>query len=176
MSHETRSADDAAGQQDLWPDQLTAARAAAEAGFPQGVGARRAGRRPRRGGGGYLNERTSSELRQSLADPRIRELEEIGLSATWLSVAHLLGFDAFMAMWRLLSADDLLRDDDGQIELHLRPVKAYDRYQRNRYIATLVQCGIRPHVIHQIIRAELGERLSYRHVNRLAAASRMSKP
>ena len=71
-------------------------------------------------------------------------MAEIGLSATWLSVARLLGYDQFVAFWRLLSSDPALRNDDDQIELRLRPFRAYERYQRNRYIATLVQADIKP--------------------------------
>lgn len=100
------------------------------------------------------------------------ELAEIGLSATWLSVAQLLGYDQFVAMWRLLSSDPGLRNDDDQIELRLRPFRAFERYQRNRYIATLVQAGIKPCEIHALVRADLGETLSYRHIKRLAAAGR----
>ena len=103
---------------------------------------------------------------------RLRELAEIGLSATWLSVAQLLGYEQFVAMWRLLSADPALRNDDDQIELRLRPFRAFERYQRNRYIATLVQAGIKPSDIHAMVHKDLGEKLSYRHIKRLAAAGR----
>lgn len=102
----------------------------------------------------------------------MRELAEIGLSATWLSVAQLLGYDAFVEMWRQLSSDPALRNDDDQIELRLRPIRALERYQRNRYIATLVQAGIKPSQIHELVRSDLGERLSLRHIKRLAAAGR----
>lgn len=134
-----------------------------------GVGARQRRSTGRAGGGGYLNGCTPSELR---ADVRLRELAEIGLSATWLSVAQLLGYDQFVAMWRLLSSDPALRNDDDQIELRLRPFRAFERYQRNRYIATLVQAGIKPSDIHAMVRQDLGEKLSYRHIKRLAAAGR----
>jgi hypothetical protein len=102
----------------------------------------------------------------------LRELAEIGLSATWLSVARLLGYDQFVEMWRHLSSDPALRNDDDQIELRLRPIRALERYQRNRYIATLVQSGIKPSQIHEMVRSDLGERLSLRHIKRLAAAGR----
>lgn len=134
------------------------------------VGGRQCTKAVRRGGGGYLDGRTSAELR---ADPRLRELAEIGLSATWLGVAQLLGYDQFVAMWRQLSADPALRNDDDQIELRLRPFRSYERYQRNRYIDTLVAAGLRPSEIHDMVRTELGESLSYRHIKRLAASSRL---
>lgn len=106
----------------------------------------------------------------------MRELAEIGLSATWLQVAELLGYDQFVAMWRLLSANAMLRNDDNQIELMLRPFRAFERYQRNRYIATLVQSGMKPSQIMGMVRADLGESLGYRQVKRLAAAGRAKKP
>ena len=134
------------------------------------VGGRQGTKMVRKGGGGYLDGRTSSELR---ADPRLRELAEIGLSATWLGLAQLLGYDQFVAVWRQLSADPALRNDDDQIELRLRPFRSYERYQRNRFIDTLVASGLRPSEIHAMVRSELGEDLSYRHIKRLAAASRV---
>ena len=87
-------------------------------------------------------------------------------------MARLLGYDAFVAMWRQLSSDPALRNDDDQIELRLRPFRSYERYQRNRYIDTLVAAGMRPSEIHALVHTELGEKLSYRHIKRLAAASR----
>lgn len=157
MSGETRSA--------------TAAARTPAAGHPPGVGGRQAPGHPRPGGGGYLDERTAAEV--AAPDIRLRELAEIGLSATWLGVARLLGYDAFVAMWRLLSSDPALRNDDDQIELRLRPFRSYERYQRNRYIDTLVAAGMRPSEIHALVHTELGEKLSYRHIKRLAAASRV---
>ena len=165
MAVELRSAAAAARTLDLWPELP----APCQPPDSTRVGARQARRAPPGGGGGYLNGCTPSGVRQ---DPRLRELAEIGLSSTWLSVAQLLGYDAFVAMWRLLSSDPALRNDDDQIELRLRPFRAFERYQRNRYIATLVQAGIKPSEIHTMVRQDLGEHLSYRHIKRLAAAGR----
>jgi hypothetical protein len=134
-----------------------------------GVGGRQALSDPPQGGGGYLDECTPPEVAQDL---RLRELQEIGLSSTWLSVARLLGYDAFVAMWRLLSSKPELRDDDDQIELRLRPFRSYERYQRNRYIDTLVAAGLKPIEIYAMVHSELGEKLSRRHIERLAQASR----
>lgn len=172
MSSERRSVLTAADQLGLWPE--TDSRSP-DSGAPIG-GAHRGGvggrRRPgsvRRGGGGYLDGRTPAELR---ADPRLRELAEIGLAAHWLAVASIVGYDAFIAMWRLLSSDPALRNDDSQIELYLRPFKSYERYQRNRYIDTLVMAGLRPSLILDMVRQDLGENLSHRHIRRLAARGR----
>lgn len=134
-----------------------------------GVGGRQAQADPPGGGGGYLDGCTGSEVAKDL---RLRELAEIGLSSTWLGVSRLLGYDAFVAMWRLLSSEPSLRNDDDQIELRLRPFRSYERYQRNRYIDTLVAAGLKPSEIHTMVHTELGEKLSYRHIKRLASSSR----
>lgn len=171
--HQMRNADPVAATLDLWPEHPrppAPRRSPPERG---GVGARQARPAPPGAGGGYLDGCTASELR---ADPRLRELAEIGLSATWLSVARQLGYDQFVAMWRLLSSDPALRNDDDQIELHLRPFRAFERYQRNRYITTLVLAGMKPRQIHELVRKDLGERLSRRHVMRLAAEGRRKGP
>lgn len=130
-----------------------------------GVGGRRRPRPVRKGGGGYLNGRTATELR---ADPRLRELAEIGLAAHWLAIAEIAGYETFLAIWRSLSANPALRDDDNQIELRLRPFRAFERYQRNRYIETLVATGLQHRQVHEMLLRDLGERLSYRQVKRLA--------
>ena len=162
----------AADQLGLWPD---ADGASPPDGTPHqgvhqaGVGGRRRPGQVRRGGGGYLNGRTPAELR---ADPRLRELAEIGLASHWLAVASIVGYDAFIAIWRLLSEDPALRNDDSQIELCLRPFRSYEKYQRNRYIDTLVMAGLKPSLILDMVRTDLGEQLSHRHIRRLAARSR----
>ena len=150
------------------PDMRSASAAACAPG--PGVGGRQALENPPPGGGGYLDECTPPEL--AAPDLRLRELAEIGLSSTWLAVARLLGYEAFVAMWRLLSSKPELRNDDDQIELRLRPFRSYERYQRNRYIDTLVAAGLKPSEIHAMVHTELGEKLSYRHIKRLAASSR----
>ena len=97
----------------------------------------------------------------------MREFAEIGLSSTWLRVANLLGYDTFVELWKLLSADPGLRNDDNQIELRLRPFSRYERYQRNRYVETLVAAGLSPRDIMLRLQSDLGEKLSYRHIKRL---------
>lgn len=162
----------AAQQQGLWPELDLAAPppgAHQVCAAARGVGARQAGRPPRAGGGGYLDGRTATEVG---VDPRLRELAEIGLQAHWLAVANVAGYDRFIGLWRLLSADPSLRNDDDQIELRLRPFRSFERYQRNRYIDTLVSAGMRASEIHDLVRKDLGEKLTLRHIKRLAAASR----
>lgn len=98
----------------------------------------------------------------------MRELSEIGLASHWLAIAEIVGYEPFLALWRRLSSDPALRDDDNQIELRLRPFRAFERYQRNRYIETLVATGLQHRQVHEMLVRDLGERLSYRQVKRLA--------
>lgn len=167
MNDELRSARAAGAQLGLWPEVEPPPWWVAP---PPRVGGRRRPGPARRGGGGYLDGRTPAELR---ADPRLRELAEIGLAGHWLEIARIVGYDHFIAVWRLLSADPALRNDDSQIELCLRPFRSYERYQRNRYIDTLVTAGLRPSLIIDMVRQDLGETLSPRHIRRLAARGRV---
>lgn len=165
MTTDRRSAAAAAQQLGLWPGFDVPAFRPLD---PPGVGGRRARNRAPRGGGGYLNGRTASELR---ADPRFRELAEIGLRSHWMRVAELIGYDNFVAMWAMLSGDHALRDEDGLILLSMPDFRRYQRYQRNRYIETLVAAGFRHSGIHAMLEAELNEQLSLRHTRRLAEQS-----
>ena len=170
MRDDRRSDPRAAGQRDLFGD-LVQAPVRRPAGARAGVvGGRRPDRGAPAGGGGYLDGRTAAEVRQ---DIRLRELAEIGLSSTWLAVSNIVGYEAFVSVWRYLSANPALRNDSGQVELHLRSISAYERYQRNRYIETLVSAGLNPSQIRELVRAELGERLSFRHIHRLTRAARV---
>lgn len=106
-------------------------------------------------------------------DQRLHELVSIGLSASWLAVARLVGYDDFMRLWRGWSALPELRTRFNRIELRLRNVRAFDRYQRNRYIETLVAAGLKPSEIHKMLKTELGENLTLRHLKRLTTAARV---
>ena len=106
-------------------------------------------------------------------DVRLRELLDIGLSASWVAVARLVGYDDFVSLWRMWSAEPSLRTTRGTIELRLRSVRQYDKYQRNRYIETLVASGLKPSEIHAMVRAQLGENMSFRHLSRLVSAVRV---
>lgn len=106
-------------------------------------------------------------------DGRIAELAEIGLADLWTDVARLVGYQAFLDLWRRWSSIRSLRDTHSHIELRLRPVRAFQRYQRNRYIETLVAAGLRPSEIYQMLRQQLGEEMSFRHLKRLVAAGRV---
>lgn len=166
MTHELRSGEPLDGTLDLFPDLPAPAQAG---GGPRGVGGRQAGRRARRGGGGYLN---GCNVQKVAPDLRLRELHEIGLAAVWLSVAELLGYDQFIALWRLLSSTPGLVNEYNQIKLSLRTIRSWDRYQRNRYIATLAASGIKASEIHAVLRRELGESPNPRQVSRIVFETR----
>lgn len=108
-------------------------------------------------------------------DPRLAELRLIGLPHLWLRVAALIGYDAFVTLWRRWSANPALRSYRNLIELRMPLIRVFERYQRNRYIETLVAAGLKPSQIYTMLRTELGENMSFRHLNRLAAACRVGK-
>jgi hypothetical protein len=143
------------------------------------VGARQAGKAsPRRGGGyrkicGEQNFCAPDESAQ--ADPRFAELARIGLPAAWRRIAERVGFDAWIDVWKMLSADDSLRHDGGQKMPKLRTFDAYLRYQRDRYIESLAQAGANDCQIQQALLRNIGETLDVSRINRLARKSRAGK-
>lgn len=136
----------------------------------QGVGARQAGGDPPPGGGGYLHECTPPQL---FEEARYRELQDMGLPAVWLRVAREIGYERFMAMWRILDAAIELRSEsDSMIEVQLRRYASFQRFQRNRFIEALSHV-LSPTEIRARVKAELGENLSLHHVRRLANRRRV---
>lgn len=157
---ETRSATHAQAQID-WVDSLAG----------QGVGARHRHEPGPQGGGGYLDECTPSELWQ---EAKFRELFDMGLPAVWLEIAHDLGYDAFMRLWRRLDAAAEMRSDaESMIEVQLRRYSSFLRFQRNRFIETLVDMGVSHREIRERVRRDIGEELSPSHIRRLAARRRV---
>lgn len=136
-----------------------------------GVGARQPGQRLRPRGGGYLNECTTPELWE---EAKFRELADMGLPGVWLAVAREIGYDKFMALWRILDAAIELRSDsDSMIEVQLRRFASFRRYQRNRFIEALANLGCTDKEIRLRVRRELGEDLSLYHIYRLASKRRV---
>ena len=157
--HERRSAAHA-GAQLNWVDLAHEA----------GVGARQGHGQPTAGGGGYLHECTPSQLWE---EARLRELAEMGLPQVWLDVAREVGYDSFMRLWRVLdSAVELRSESESMIEVQLRRFSSFQRYQRNRFIESLVGMGLSASEIQVRVKRELGEELSVRHLVRLAARGR----
>lgn len=98
----------------------------------------------------------------------------MGLPGVWLQVVREIGYDNFLAMWRVLDqAVELRSESDSMIEVQLRRYTSFRRYQRNRFIETLAAMGFRPDQIRERVAQQLGERVSYRHIARLANGRRV---
>lgn len=137
----------------------------------EGVGARQGGGLPAAGGGGYLDECTPAEL---WADARLRELADMGLPKVWLEIAHDLGYEAFMRMWRRLDAAVELRSEaESMIEVQLRRYSSFQRYQRNRFIEALADMGLTGRQIRERVSADIGENLSISHIRRIVKPRRV---
>ena len=157
----------------------------------QGVGARQGTNAVRGGGGGYLDECTSSEFghggskkiaRRQFAnlppDPReaalLDELDAMGLSSVMLQVAYTIGFDNFMAMWEILDRSyEALADNESGIYLRMQRLRAYKRYQRNRFIEALAAMGKTRQEIQVEVKDTLGEEVSERHTLRVMMGGRV---
>ena len=137
----------------------------------EGVGARQAHDTAPAGGGGYLNECTSPELWDKA---KLRELTDMGLPQVWLDVSREIGYDAFMRMWRVLDAAEETHSDSGSmLEIQMRRFSSWRRYQRNRFIESLVDMGLDDAAIRARVTVELGEELSPSHIRRLAKRRRV---
>lgn len=162
-----------------------------------GVGARQGQGQARPGGGGYLSGCTPPEVGQRAlkkiarkiprfghgdngapVDPReaalLDELDAMGLSRVMLQVAHTIGFDNFMAMWRILDgAHEAIAENDSGIYIRLQRLSAYRRYQRNRFIEAMAAVGMSHPEISRSVKRDLGEDVSDRHIWRLMAGGRV---
>lgn len=163
-----------------------------------GVGGRQGPGQGQPGGGGYLNKCSPSEsagggqknrakfLRHvatgekggASVNPReaalLDELDAMGVSRVMLQVAHAIGFDNFMVMWRILDgAHETYTDNESGILLRMQRLAAYQRYQRNRFIEALAAMGMTNDEIQRAVLRELGEKVSDRHTRRLMAAGRV---
>jgi len=139
--------------------------------LPQGVGGRQDEPPPPAGGGGYQDICGVFKFRPGDApkkrDPRLDELIAMGMPRTWLQVAEAIGVDAFLQMWRILDADESLHEDN-MVQAHLRPYRSYLRFQRNRYIETLAALRVPTSTIRDMLKRQLGEEISERHIFNLA--------
>jgi hypothetical protein len=158
-----------------------------------GVGARQGQGHGLAGGGGYLNGCTPSKVGQRRlkkiaknfsqkpeVDPReaslLDELDAMGLSSVMLNVARTIGFDNFMAMWRILDgAHEAISENDSGIYIRLQRLSAYRRYQRNRFIEAMAGMGMSHPEISWSVKRDLGEEVSDRHIWRLMAGGRVKR-
>ena len=138
----------------------------APSGGAQGVGARRAGEGADGAGGEYL-EMCGAQNFCPDADPRFADLRRIGLPRAWLMVAETIGFDAWLEVWRRISADESLLHDGGQRMPKLRSFDAYLRFQRNRYIDALAARGMSVQQVARAVARNLREPLDEKHVAKI---------
>lgn len=137
----------------------------------QMVGGRQGQPGRRRRGGRYLNECTSSDVWEVA---RLRELEVMGLPGVWIDVARAIGYENFMAMWGILDrAVSMRSESESMIEVQLRRLASYHRFQRNRFIEALAASGMQDRQIRDALQLQLGEKLSLSHISRLAAPRRV---
>lgn len=98
----------------------------------------------------------------------------MGMPGVWLEVARAIGYDSFMTLWSILDREVSMRPDtESYIEVKLRRLRAYQRFQRNRFIESLASAGLTPRQIRMTVNAELGENISIPHIHRLARSRRV---
>lgn len=136
---------------------------------PPGVGARQAFPTPPRPGGGYQDICVDFEFEGR--DPRFVEITKMGMPKIWIEVAAAIGMDAFLCMWRTLDGN-LDRRVGSMLEFSIRPYRSYLRYQRNRYIETLVQSRVPLNEISARVSAQLCEPISRSHITKILKKSR----
>jgi hypothetical protein len=142
-----------------------------------GVGARQGKICTGQGGGGYLNECTSSEF---LERAKIAELADMGLPSVWIRVAENIGYNNFLLFWRILDTAAELREirrseNESMIAVQLRRYTSFTRYQRNRWIEGMAGRGLPTAAIQEAVTTQLGEKLDRSHIRRLAKPGRTQK-
>lgn len=91
----------------------------------------------------------------------------MGLPRAWLVVAETVGFDAWLEVWRRISADESLLHDGGKRMPKLRSYEAYLRFQRNRYIEALAGRGMSVAQVARAVARNLREPLDEKHVAKI---------
>lgn len=106
-------------------------------------------------------------------DPRLHELDRMGLQRVWLDVAEEIGVDAFLSVWRIIDADPAARHKEGFLQINLKLYRSYLRFQRNRYIEALARKGLKPLEIQRNLVRQLRESVSLRHISRIAGGDKL---
>ncbi|MGE4241764.1 hypothetical protein [Ramlibacter sp.] len=107
---------------------------------------------------------------------KIRELEVMGMPGVWIDVARAIGYESFMTMWRILDRSLVLRSEsESMIEVKLRRLSSFHRFQRNRFIECLVTMGFDDKAIQEMVARQLGETLSLSHIFRLAGRRKVGQ-
>jgi len=136
-----------------------------------GVGGRQERGHQSARGGGYqdncmvLNFEPAPEKKR---DPRLDELQAMGLQRIWIDIGEKIGGDNLIIMWRMLDSDQISLADDGRLLIPIRRFRTYVRYQRNRYIETLIEMNFSPREIKEKLERQLCEKVSIRNILRIA--------
>ena len=132
----------------------------------EGVGARHKDHFQSQEGGGYLDNCTDFEIFEKKSrDPRLDELDDMGVGGFWRDMANEIGFDAFMVVWERLSGQAASRDDGNRV--YVPRFDAFMRYQRNRFLLSLASTGLKSKEIRVHVLSELNEDISVNHISRL---------
>lgn len=141
---------------------------------PQGWGVGNHPPHPSRQGGGYLSICMPFEFsipepqKKNFGDPRIGQLEIMGLPRIFIDVAEAIGFEAFMAMWKIFDGDPSLREQGpSAMRIVMRPFGAWERYERNRYVEHLFASGLTDAEVMQRLETQLGTELHDSSMRRL---------
>jgi hypothetical protein len=100
-----------------------------------------------------------------LPDPRLAELQAVGLPTHWQRVAEQIGVDAFLLTWQLLDEADSVRDDCGRV--HIPSFAGWIRHQRNLMIVAWARKGLEAREIQKRLVDSLGYDLSVRYIKKL---------
>lgn len=138
-----------------------------------GVGGRQAQPDTTTRGGGYPNVCTAFKplhggLKKIARDPRLDELRQMGLHATWQKVAAEIGMDAFLAMWRIVDQEQQWHHPKGTLEIPLRHYASYLKFQRNQFIKDLHGRGLSEKQIQYRLGHAFGETIDPSHIKRIA--------
>jgi len=135
-----------------------------------GVGGRQEHRCTPNRGGGYLDICKKSEkaiYEKMLNDSRIDELKAHGLSDTWIEVAEDIGYDQFIRIWQILDKKNINKGHHDNARIRIPIFAQFLKFQRNKYILHLSEIGHSPEEIKNILKKDLCEDLTIRHINRL---------
>ncbi|SEO65951.1 hypothetical protein [Nitrosovibrio sp. Nv6] len=136
-----------------------------------GVGGRQASSPHPDRGGGYQNNCTVLNFglsEEKKRDQRLDELQKMGLQRIWIDIAEKIGVDNLLIAWRMLDSDQANHADDGRLLIPIRRYRTYIRYQRNRYIESLVEMNLSPREIKEKIERQLCEKISVRNILRIS--------
>lgn len=145
---------------------------------PVGVGGRQGQPPTPTQGGGWLNVYTPFKprlggLKKIARDPRLDELRQMGLHATWQRVAEEIGVDAFLAMWRIVDKEEQWHHVKGTLVIPLRHYASYTKFQRNQFINDLFDTGLSMEQIRRRLLTAYGETVDSSHITRIVKKHRI---